>query len=59
MFSILCELTKFGVPVIATGDFNMVMDRNLDRFHPGTRKGNLVDNRLSNFLKEIGLEDIW
>lgn len=64
IISILCGLIEFvldnpGVPVIVMGDFNTVMDRKLDRFPLGMQTGNIVDDRLSQFLREAGLQDIW
>lgn len=61
---ILCKLMEFVldkpcVPVIALGDFNMVIDRKLDRFPLGTQMGTVADDRLSQFMGEAGLKDIW
>lgn len=41
------------------GDFNMVLDRRMDRFPPEVQTENMYDGRLSQFLEEAGLSDIW
>lgn len=51
-------LDKPGVPVIVMGDFNMGMDRKLERFPPGIQTGSPGDSRLPDFLEEIGQRDI-
>lgn len=48
-----------GITVVVTGDFNMVMDQKLDRFPQGALQGRNTDVRLSQFLGEMGLKDIW
>ena len=63
-FEVLYRLLEFttdktGVPVIAVGDYNEVLDRSLDRFPPGNKSTTLSEGRLARFLEEIGLRDIW
>lgn len=62
--SVLRSLVEFvldrpGVPVIVLGDFNMVMDQKIDRFPQGAQRGGTTDDRLSRFLGETGLKNIW
>lgn len=52
-------LEKPRVPVIVMGDFNTVMDWKVDRFLSGIQTDTIVDDRLSLFLGEAILMDIW
>lgn len=47
------------MPIIVMGDFNIVLDRKVGRFPHGTQTGATVGNRLSLFLREAKLMDIW
>lgn len=60
---ILYELMKFiidksGAPVIVMGDFNMTMDKSLDRFLLGISPGGTSSSPLLQFCGKTGLTDV-
>lgn len=52
-------LDKPGVPVVVAGDFSMVTDFGQDRFPPSTQTKHTGNTRLTEFMMETGLRDIW
>lgn len=52
-------LDKEGVPIIIVGDFNEILDRELDRFPIQTFSEPMGKSRLRQFLDEMGLLDLW
>lgn len=50
---------KEDMPVIIMGDFNEVLYKSIDRFPPRVRSESPGVSRLSNFLEEAGLMDMW
>lgn len=52
-------LDKKEVPIVAMGDFNEVLDKGLDRFPLRKSSEDSVRSRLSFFLEEVGLMDLW
>lgn len=58
--NLLSEILDFSDPVIMAGDFNVVLDGNLDR---STKSRAMVHNKtrslIKNSIKELGWCDIW
>lgn len=50
---------KQGVPVIVAGDFNMIMDKSLDRFPQRVPANGTPGGPLFRSCEETGLVDIW
>lgn len=52
-------LDKKECPIVVVGDFNEVLDRKLDRFPIRQLSEESGKTRLSLFLEEVGLVDLW
>lgn len=52
-------MDKTSIPIIVVGDFNVVINKKIDRLPPGNQGQGLQGNRMSHFLCEAGLLDLW
>lgn len=50
---------KGDIPLIAVGDFNMVLNGKMDRFPPRAREDRATEGRFTQLLEEIGWCDLW
>lgn len=48
-----------NIPVIVVGDFNVIINKKMDRFPPGNQGWGPQGKRIGQFLEEAGLLDLW